>query len=71
MRLGGITVPTLVVMGENVPDFPDPRAEAEWVADTARRETVLVPNAGHYPQPQRPDITADAVLRFLQTLDDR
>jgi hypothetical protein len=24
--------PTLVVMGEQDPDFPDPRAEADWIA---------------------------------------
>jgi len=25
----------------------------------------MVPEAGHYPQSKRPDITTDAVLRFL------
>ena len=29
--------PTLVVMGELDPDFPDPAAEAEWIADGAAR----------------------------------
>jgi len=28
----------------------------------------MVPEAGHYPQSQRPDITSDAVLRFLATV---
>jgi len=28
----------------------------------------MVAEAGHYPQSQRPDITADAVLRFLATV---
>jgi hypothetical protein len=28
----------------------------------------MVPEAGHYPQSQRPDITTGAVLRFLATL---
>ncbi len=27
----------------------------------------MVPEAGHYPQSQRPDITTGAVLRFLAT----
>ena len=28
----------------------------------------MVPEAGHYPQSQRPDITTGAVLRFLATV---
>ncbi len=31
----------------------------------------MVPEAGHYPQSQRPDMTTEAVLRFLQMVDDR
>jgi hypothetical protein len=30
----------------------------------------MVPEAGHYPQSQRPDITTEAVLRFLTTVND-
>jgi hypothetical protein len=30
-----------------------------------------VPEAGHYPQSQRPDVTTDAVLRFLATAHSR
>jgi pimeloyl-ACP methyl ester carboxylesterase len=67
-RLGDITAPTLVVMGEKDPDFPDPKAEASWIAQTLRGEVVMVPEAGHYPQSQRPDITTDAILRFFKTL---
>lgn len=33
-RLGDVSAPTLVVMGEQDPDFPDPRAEADWIAQT-------------------------------------
>jgi pimeloyl-ACP methyl ester carboxylesterase len=67
-RLGEITVPTLVVMGEQDPDFPDPRAEADWIAHVLHGEVVMVPEAGHYPQSQRPDLTNEAVLRFLETV---
>jgi len=28
----------------------------------------MVPDAGHYPQSQRPEVTIDAVLRFLSGL---
>jgi pimeloyl-ACP methyl ester carboxylesterase len=70
-RLGEVKAPTLVVMGERDPDFPDPKAEAEWIAGVLRGKAVMVPNAGHYPQSQRPEVTTDAVLHFLKTLDDR
>jgi pimeloyl-ACP methyl ester carboxylesterase len=67
-QLGEVAVPTLVVMGEHDPDFPDPRAEADWIAHALHAEVVMVPEAGHYPQSQRPDLTSDAVLRFLKTV---
>jgi pimeloyl-ACP methyl ester carboxylesterase len=69
--LGDVSTPALVLMGEKDPDFPDPKAEAEWIAGTLHGEAVMVPNTGHYPQSQRPDITTDAVLHFLKTLDER
>ena len=64
-RLSMVDVPTLVVMGENDPDFPDPRAEATWIADTLGGTVVMVPDSGHYPQSQQPDLVADAVESFL------
>jgi pimeloyl-ACP methyl ester carboxylesterase len=70
-RLDAVTTPTLVVMGEKDPDFPDPKAEAAWIAQTLGGEAVMVPEAGHYPQSQQPEITADAVLQFLRGLGDR
>jgi pimeloyl-ACP methyl ester carboxylesterase len=56
-RLADVAAPALVVMGEQDPDFPDPRAEADWIARALRAQVVMVPEAGHYPQSQRPDIT--------------
>jgi hypothetical protein len=38
----------LVVMGEQDPDYPDPRAEADWIARALRGQVVMVPEAGHY-----------------------
>jgi pimeloyl-ACP methyl ester carboxylesterase len=70
-HLGDVKAPTLVIMGEKDPDFPDPQSEAEWIAQTLHGQAVMVPDAGHYPQSQRPDITTDAVLHFLKTSDDR
>jgi pimeloyl-ACP methyl ester carboxylesterase len=68
-RLGDVTQPTLVVMGEQDPDFPNPSTEADWIGQALNAEVVMVPEAGHYPQSQRPDITADTVLGFLKTLN--
>ena len=56
-------------MGEQDPDFPDPRAEADWIARALRAQVVMVPDAGHYPQSQRPDITTGAVLSFLESVN--
>lgn len=67
-RLGEISAPTLIVMGERDPDFPDPKAEASWIAETLHGKAVMVPDAGHYPQSQQPDVTNSAVLGFLASL---
>jgi pimeloyl-ACP methyl ester carboxylesterase len=64
-RLGQVAAPTLVVMGERDPDFADPAAEGQWVADQLRGDLLMVPDAGHYPQAQRPDLVNPAVLDFL------
>jgi hypothetical protein len=61
----------LVVMGDRDPDFKDQRGEAEWIASALHGEVMMVPNAGHYPQSQQPEITNAAVLRFLASLEHR
>ena len=68
-RVADVRCPTLVVMGELDPDFKDQRGEAEWVAGALGGEVVMVAEAGHYPQSQRPDLTTPAVLRFLASLE--
>ena len=70
-RLADVSAATLVVMGDRDPDFPDPKAEAGWIAEVLHGEAVIVPDAGHYPQSQQPDITTNAVLGFLKSLRDR
>jgi pimeloyl-ACP methyl ester carboxylesterase len=55
-------------MGERDPDFPDPSEEATWIAQTLNASVVMVPEAGHYPQSQQPELAAEAVLDFLATL---
>lgn len=64
-RLAAVHIPTLVVMGDLDPDFPDPKAEAQFVAGATGTRILMVSHAGHYPQAQRPDIVNSAVLGFL------
>jgi pimeloyl-ACP methyl ester carboxylesterase len=63
-----IGVPALVLMGTLDPDFPDPAAEAAWIAERSGAEVVLVDDAGHYPQFQQPRVSADATIGFLRRL---
>ncbi len=70
-RLADVKAPVLIVMGALDPDFPDPEVEADWIASTLHAEVVMVPDAGHYPQSQRPDVTVDAVVRFAGKVHSR
>lgn len=64
--LSSVRAPSLVVMGAQDPDFPDPAAEASWVAGTLGGQVAMIEDAGHYPQSQQPEATASAVLTFLR-----
>jgi pimeloyl-ACP methyl ester carboxylesterase len=63
--LDRVTAPVLVVMGELDPDFPKPADEAAWIAGRLHGEVLMVPDAGHYPQSQRPELVGPAVVQFL------
>lgn len=65
-RLDEVRAPTLVVMGEHDPDFPDPAAEAEHVAGRLHGDVLMVPAAGHYPQAEYPEVVTPAVIQFLE-----
>ena len=64
-RLAEVSAPTLVVMGEQDPDFPDPSAEADWIASALHGTVLMVDEAGHYPQSQQPELVATAIGSFL------
>ncbi|PPK98177.1 alpha-beta hydrolase superfamily lysophospholipase [Kineococcus xinjiangensis] len=70
-RLDEVSAPTLVVMGERDPDFPDPAAEGRWVAQRLRGELLLVPGAGHYPQVEVPGTVGPAIVEFAQRVSAR
>jgi pimeloyl-ACP methyl ester carboxylesterase len=63
--LASVHAPTLVVMGDKDPDFKDPKAEADWIATTLDGTAVIVPEAGHYPQSQQPELVSAAIIDFL------
>lgn len=63
-----VTAPTLVIMGSMDPDFPDPTAEADLIARTLGATVVMVPDAGHYPQSEFPEVTGAAVVDFVTGL---
>lgn len=65
-RLGEVHAPTLVVMGEKDPDWPDPTAEARWISERLRARTLMVPGAGHYPQAEFPEVVSPLVAEFAR-----
>lgn len=70
-RLGDVRAPSLVVMGDKDPDFTEPEKEAGWIAGVLGAKVAMVPDAGHYPQSQQPEMTAEAILGFLAEVDRR
>jgi pimeloyl-ACP methyl ester carboxylesterase len=68
-RLGQVDPPALVIMGTLDPDWPDPIAEAKFMADALSAELVLIEGAGHYPQTEMPEKTAPAILEFLENVN--
>jgi pimeloyl-ACP methyl ester carboxylesterase len=67
-HLADVTQPSMIIMGELDPDWSDPALEAAWIGEKVRGEVVMVPEAGHYPQSQQPEQTAEAVVRFLASV---
>jgi pimeloyl-ACP methyl ester carboxylesterase len=61
----GLQTKAVVMVGEQDPDWSDPRAEAEWVASVVGGTVEMVPESGHYPQSQRPDVVAATVARLI------
>jgi len=64
-RLAQVKAPTLVVMGSKDPDFKDPQAEANHVAERLSGSVLMVEGAGQYPHAEMPEKLAPALLSFL------
>lgn len=63
-RLDDVRAPMLAFVGDLDPDFRDVAAECAWM-ESIGAEVVRVPEAGHYPHAQRPDVTVPGTLDFL------
>ncbi len=66
-RLPSLEIPTLVVWGEYDRIFPVSQAR-EAVARLQRGSLELIPDCGHLPHVERPDLFVAAVERFLAEL---
>ncbi len=66
-RLPEVKAPMLAFVGALDPDYKDPAAEADWI-ESLGAQVVRVPESGHYPQAQRPDVIVPATLEFLGEL---
>jgi len=67
-RIPRVNKPTLVVMGSKDPDFKNPEAEANWVAENLRGSYAMIEKAGHYPHAEMPEVTGPLMLDFIQSL---
>src|SRR5574340_453993 len=66
--LSKVTQPTLVVMGSKDPDFKNPAAEARRVARLLSCDYKIIPDAGHYPQAEMPDVIGPVSIDFLNSI---
>lgn len=64
-RLDRVQAPTLVLMGSKDPDFPDPVAEAKFIAEALSGDYRIIESAGHYPHVEMPAETVPLMQRFL------
>ncbi|WP_412540539.1 alpha/beta hydrolase [Longispora sp. K20-0274] len=59
-----VNAPAVVVMGTADPDFPDPAAEAAWVAEALGADLVMVEGSGHHPHAQAPERVVAAIRKL-------
>lgn len=59
------SVPALIVMGTKDPDFPDPFAEAKWLAKKLNAQTFMVDGVGHYPHVEMAAQVVSRIVDFL------
>lgn len=63
-RMGELSVPTLVIVGEN--DLPDIRVSADHLAaNLSHHDVVVIPGSAHLPNLERPEVFDPALAGFL------
>ncbi len=68
-QLARVSCPALIIMGDEDPDFADPRAEAEAIVAAMPAgvgAAEMIAGAGHYPHAQCPDQVAALITTFLR-----
>ena len=68
-QLSRISCPALVIMGDEDPDWADPRAEAEEIVaamPAGAGAIAVIKNGGHYIHAQRPDEVAGLITGFIR-----
>jgi pimeloyl-ACP methyl ester carboxylesterase len=68
LRMSRVNVPSLVIMGTGDVDWPDPKAEADWIVEQLGSQLVVLEGVGHHPHVERPREVADAVVAFASGL---
>ena len=71
LRLPRGGAPSLVVMGTKDRDWPDPTAEARFVAQALHAELLLVQGAGHYPMAEFPEVVNPVLVAFARRVFGR
>jgi len=69
LRLGEVRANTLVVIGDQDPDYSDPAAEGQTLAELLGGPTrvAMVEESGHYPQTEHADQVAALVLDHIRS----
>jgi pimeloyl-ACP methyl ester carboxylesterase len=70
-RIPEVKAPVLVVMGSKDPDFGDPAAEANLVANRLHGHVIMIDGAGHYPHVEMPSEVEPAIIKFLGDVNGR
>lgn len=67
-RLGEVVAPAVAFVGTLDPDYKDPAAEALWLRSAIDAEVTLIPEVGHHPEHQAPQVVVDDTIAFLASL---
>lgn len=73
LRLADVKAPTLIVVGSQDSDFPDPTNEARFIAEkltsVPNKQVEMIEGAGHYPHAEKPEQVAGSAPALLATLE--